>query len=87
MLYQIQLEESGSGRLFNLTEDCVTLEKANEIVQELSLRWEEWMAHGFPELVDPDDVLGSYEGCDIIAVGEDGKTCKMLEDDDVWVDW
>lgn len=80
MKYQIQLSESGSGRSFNITEKFVTLERANELVKELDLRWHEWEDHGFPELVDPNDILGSYEGCDIIAVSEDGKTYLIMDE-------
>lgn len=81
MKYQIQIQESGSGRIFNLTEELVTLEKANELVKEYDLRWDEWAEHGFPELVNPDDPIGSWEGCDVTAVGEDGKTFLILDEE------
>lgn len=77
MLYQIQLQESGSGRVFNLTEDFVSLKRANKLVKELDERWNCLTEEGFLELPE-DDILNHYEGCDIIAVGKDGRTFLIL---------
>lgn len=86
MSYHLYIVESGSGQEYKIAQGVVSLEACTTLVNQMDQLYGFWEALGFPEhLLGDDHWLKHFEGCDVYAEGDDGRTWSFPGDEgDTW---